>query len=65
MMDFYSMNVLDFLKFLFRFCPSVFRGFFINKIQAVIKDKSYVKDIRFAKYTRQRAKASSKRYSFL
>lgn len=28
----YNMNILDFFKFLFRLCPSVFRGLFVKKI---------------------------------
>ena len=31
-LDEYNMTVLDFFKFLFRLCPSVFRGLFIKKI---------------------------------
>ena len=28
----YNMTILDFFKFLFRLCPSVFKGLFIRKI---------------------------------
>lgn len=28
----YNMTILDFFKFLFRMCPSLFKGFFIKKI---------------------------------
>lgn len=30
--DNYHMNIMDFFRFLFRLCPSVFKGFFIKKI---------------------------------
>lgn len=28
----YNMTILDFFKFLFRLCPSVFKGLFVKKI---------------------------------
>ena len=31
-LDEYNMTVLDFFKFLFRLCPSVFKGLFVKKI---------------------------------
>ena len=31
-LDEYNMSILDFFKFLFRLCPSVFKGLFIKKI---------------------------------
>ena len=37
----YNMTVLDFFKFLFRLCPSVFKGLFVKKVQKTIKDKPY------------------------
>ena len=46
----YNMNVLDLFKFMFRMCPSLFKGFFIKKVQATIKNKAYAKNVRFGKY---------------
>lgn len=28
----YNMEITDFFKFLFRLCPSIFKGFFVKKI---------------------------------
>ena len=46
----YNMTVLDFFKFLFRLCPSIFKGLFVRKIQKTLKNKPYAKDIRFGSY---------------
>lgn len=37
----YNMTILDFFKFLFRLCPSTFKGMFVRKLQNVLKDKPY------------------------
>ena len=59
----YSMTVLDFLKFLFRMCPSVFKGLFVKKVQKTLKDKPYAQSIKFGKYRFARKKSSSKKCS--
>ena len=37
----YNMTILDFFKFLFRLCPSTFKGMFVKKLQNAVKDKPY------------------------
>ncbi|MBP5785449.1 MAG: hypothetical protein J6W16_07710 [Methanobrevibacter sp.] len=44
----YNMTILDFFRFLFRLCPSVFKGFFVKKVQKTLKNKKYAKSIKFA-----------------
>lgn len=31
-LDGYDMTILDFFRFLFRLCPSVFKGLFVKKV---------------------------------
>lgn len=59
----YNMTVLDFFKFLFRMCPSVFKGLFVKKVQKTLKDKPYAQSIKFGKYHFARKKSSSKKCS--
>ena len=59
----YNMTVLDFFKFLFRMCPSVFKGLFVKKVQKTLKDKPYAQSIKFGKYRFTRKKSSSKKCS--
>ena len=47
-LDSYNMTVLDFFKFLFRLCPSVFKGFFVKKVQKTLKTKKYAKTVKFS-----------------
>ena len=59
----YNMTILDFFKFLFRMCPSVFKGLFVKKVQKTLKDKPYAQSIKFGKYRFTRKKSSSKKCS--
>ena len=59
----YNMTILDFFKFLFRMCPSVFKGLFVKKVQKTLKDKPYAQSIKFGKYHFARKKSSSKKCS--
>ena len=59
----YNMTILDFFKFLFRMCPSVFKGLFVKKVQKTLKDKPYAQSIKFGKYRFARKKSSSKKCS--
>ena len=47
----YNMNVMDFFCFLFRLCPSVFKGFFVKKVQKALKNKRYARSVKFATYS--------------
>ena len=59
----YNMTILDFFKFLFRLCPSVFKGLFVKKIQKTIQDKPYAKSLRFGNYSFSRNKKQTRRCS--
>lgn len=50
----YDMNILDFFRFMFRLCPSLFKGLFLKRIQSIVADKQYAKSIRFGNYTFKR-----------
>ena len=47
----YNMTICDFFKFLFRLCPSVFKGLFVKKVQKTLKNKQYVDAVKFGAYT--------------
>lgn len=56
----YNMKIMDFFRFLFRLCPSIFKGFFVKKIQKTIKNKKYAKSVKFATYRFQKGRKKNK-----
>ena len=50
LMENYGMTVFDIISFLFRLCPSIFKGIFIKKMQNILNNKPYVKSIKKHKY---------------
>ena len=60
----YNMTILDFFKFLFRLCPSIFKGFFVKKVQKTLKTKKYAKSVKFSQYnfSRRRKKKAARKY---
>lgn len=53
-LNLYDMNILDFFRFMFRLCPSLFKGLFLKRIQAIVADKQYAKSVKFGNYTFKR-----------
>lgn len=53
-LELYDMNILDFFRFMFRLCPSLFKGLFLKRVQSIVADKQYAKSIRFGNYTFKR-----------
>lgn len=49
-LDEYDMSAIDFFKFLFRICPTIFKGLFVKKVQKTLKGKQYAKTIKFGDY---------------
>lgn len=48
--DQYGMNAFDVISFLFRMCPSLFKGIFIKKVQNVVQKTDYAKKLKKHKY---------------
>ena len=46
----YNMDIFDIIKFLFRLCPSLFKGIFVKKIQNTIKNQPYAKKLKKHEY---------------
>lgn len=60
--DQYGMNAFDVVSFLFRLCPSLFKGIFVKKVQNVVKNTQYAKKLKKHKYKIAKpAKGVSKR----
>ena len=54
LLDTYNMNIQEFFAFLFRLCPSIFKGLFIKKIQKIIDKKKYATTNRKSQSTKTR-----------